>query len=216
MVGEIHTIYGGVAGGGQSNLARKAHARKMQAEEVFLLQWPPKIAKKDSMVISFFEKDAKGVMMPHDDALVVTLTVANHMIHRILVDNGSLADILYWPVFKQMGIDHDRIKPFRSPLVRFVGEQVQPVGLIYLPATVGTTPKQTIVMVDFLIMDQPSAYNTIISRPALNKMNVVALTYHLMMKFPTEEGVRESEETKLWRESITTHLSRRSRIQLLL
>jgi hypothetical protein len=68
--------------------------------QVFLLQRPPKIAKKDLMVISFSEKDAKGVMMPHDDELVVTLTVANHMIHQILVDNGSLADILYWPVFK--------------------------------------------------------------------------------------------------------------------
>jgi hypothetical protein len=43
--------------------------------------------------------------MPHDDALVVTLTVANHGIHRILVDNESSADILYWPTFQQMGID---------------------------------------------------------------------------------------------------------------
>jgi hypothetical protein len=43
--------------------------------------------------------------MPHDDALVVIMTVANHAIHRILVDNGSSVDILYWPAFKQMGID---------------------------------------------------------------------------------------------------------------
>jgi hypothetical protein len=53
----------------------------MRVEEIFLLQRPSKIAKKDSMVISFSEKDAKRVMMPHDNALVVTLTVANHMIH---------------------------------------------------------------------------------------------------------------------------------------
>ena len=56
-------------------------------------------------MLSFLEEDARGVAMPHDDALVVTLTVANHAIHRILDDNGSSADILYWPVFQQMGID---------------------------------------------------------------------------------------------------------------
>ena len=55
--------------------------------------------------------------MPHDDALVVT-----HVIHRILVDNESSADILYWLVFQQMGIDRDRIKPFGSPLLGFGGK----------------------------------------------------------------------------------------------
>jgi hypothetical protein len=57
------------------------------------------------MVLTFSEEDAQGVVMSHDDALVVTLMVANHGIHRILVDNGGSIDILYWPAFQQMGID---------------------------------------------------------------------------------------------------------------
>jgi hypothetical protein len=91
--------------------------------------------------------------MPHDDALVVNLTTANHVIHRILVDNGSSTEILYWPAFKQTGIGQDRIKPFGSPLVGFVGKQVQPIGFILLPVIVGTTPKQSTVMVDLLVVD---------------------------------------------------------------
>jgi hypothetical protein len=55
--------------------------------------------------------------MPHHDTLVVTVIAANHAIHRILVDNGSSADVLYWLAFQQMGIERDRIKPFGSPLV---------------------------------------------------------------------------------------------------
>jgi hypothetical protein len=43
--------------------------------------------------------------MPLDDVLVVIVTIANHTIHRILVDNGSSVDILYWPAFQQMGIN---------------------------------------------------------------------------------------------------------------
>jgi hypothetical protein len=108
-----------------------------------------------------------------------------------LVDNGSSVEILYLPTFKQMGIDWDRIKPFGSPLVGFAEEQVQPIRLISLLVTVGTTPKQYTVMVDFPVVDQPSAYNTIIGRPALNKWRAVTSTYHLMMKFPTGEGVEE-------------------------
>jgi hypothetical protein len=64
--------------------------------------------------------------MPHNDALVITIMVANHVIHRILVDNGSSTDILNWPVFKQVGIDRSRIQPFGSPLVGLAGEQVHP------------------------------------------------------------------------------------------
>jgi hypothetical protein len=156
---------------------------------VYSLHRPSKAARTDSMVLSFLEEDARRVVMPHDDALVVTLTVANHGIHQILVDNGSSADILYWPAFQQMGIDRERIKPFASPLVRFGGEVVSPIGIIPLPVTEGTTPQLATMMVNFLVIDRPSAYNAIVSRPALNKLKAATSTYHLMMKFPTEEGV---------------------------
>jgi ribonuclease HI len=189
VVREIHTIAGGIAGGGDSNSARKAHARSLQGQEVYSLHRPSKLPRTDSVALSFSEEDARGVVMPHDDALVVTLTVANHGIHRILVDNGSSADILYWPAFQQMGIDRERIKPFTSPLVGFGGEVVFPIGIIPLPVTAGTAPQLATVMVDFLVIDRPSAYNAIMGRPALNKLKAVTSTYHLMMKFPTEEGV---------------------------
>jgi hypothetical protein len=88
-----------------------------------------------------------------------------------------------------MGIDRERIKPFGSPLVGFGGEVVYPLGIIPLPVTAGTTPRLSTVMVDFLVIDRPSAYNAIVGRPTLNKLKAVTSTYHLMMKFPTEEGV---------------------------
>jgi hypothetical protein len=46
-------------------------------------------------------------------------------------------------------------------------------------------------MVDFLVVDRPSIYNTILGRPALKKLLAITSTYHLKMKFPTEEEVRE-------------------------
>jgi hypothetical protein len=68
-----------------------------------------------------------------------------------------------------MGIDRERIKPFASPLVGFDGEVMFPMGIIPLPVTAGTAPQLATVMVDFLVIDRPSAYNAIMGRPALNK-----------------------------------------------
>jgi hypothetical protein len=44
-------------------------------------------------------------------------------------------------------------------------------------------------MVRFLIIDEPSAYNAILRRTALNELQAVTSTPHLSMKFLTEEGV---------------------------
>jgi hypothetical protein len=161
----------------------------MQGEEVYSLHRPMKVAKIESVVLSFLEEDARWVVMPHDDALVVIVTIANTAIRWILVDNGSSANILYWPAFQQMGIDQDRIKPFGSPLVGFGGEQVQPIEIIMLSVIVGTAPRLSIVMVDFLVVDRPFASNAIIGQSALNKLRATTSTYHLMMKLPIEEGL---------------------------
>ena len=51
-------------------------------------------------MISFTEKDAWWVHHLHDDALVINLTIADFNTQRVLVDNGSSADILYYLVFQ--------------------------------------------------------------------------------------------------------------------
>ncbi|XP_059446529.1 uncharacterized protein LOC132178089 [Corylus avellana] len=205
----------GLIGRGESNSARKAHARRVNVDDVFLLERPSKAQKKDPMILSFSEDDAEGVAMPHNDALVVKVTVGNHSIHRILVDNRSSVDILYWPVYKQMGIDRERIKPFGSPKVGFAGEQVQPIRLVSLPVIVGTTPKQVTIMVGFLVVDRPSAYNVIIGQLALNKLKAKTLTYLLKMKFLTDDGVGEVKGNQIAaRKCYNTSLKKSSDLHL--
>ena len=53
------------------------------------------------------------------------------------MDNGSSADILYYPAFQQMKLERDQLRPVYSPLVGFGGMKVQPVGTITLPVVVG-------------------------------------------------------------------------------
>ena len=52
-------------------------------------------------------------------------------------------------------------------------------------------PQQITKDVTFLIVDCSSAYNAILGWPTLNSWKVVTSTYHMMIKFPTEYGVRK-------------------------
>ena len=61
--------------------------------------------------------------------------------HRVLVDNGSLADILYYPTFQQMRIDKERLVPTNAPFVGFGGTRVFPLGAVTLSVMVNDYPQ---------------------------------------------------------------------------
>ncbi|XP_075675029.1 uncharacterized protein LOC142644266 [Castanea sativa] len=117
--------------------------------------------------------------------------------HRVLVDNGSLADILYYPVFQQMGIGRERLIPTNAPLVGFGGTRVYLLGVVTLPVTVRDYPQQITKDVAFLVVDCSFAYNAILGRPTLNAWKAITSTYHLMVKFPTEYRVGELRENQV-------------------
>ena len=82
--------------------------------------------------------------------------------HRVLVDNGSLADILYYPAFQQMGISKERLISTNAPLIGFGGIRVLPFGAITLFVVVGDYPQQIAKNVTFLVADFSSTYNAIL------------------------------------------------------
>ena len=145
----------------------------------------------ESPIIGFSEEDARRLHHPHDDALVINVRVGDYNVHRVLVDNGSSADILYYPAFQQIGIDKARLIPMNAPLVGFGGIRVFPLGAVTLSMTVGDYPQQITRDVTFLVVDCSSAYNGILELPTLNSWKAATSTYHLMIKFPIEYGIGE-------------------------
>ncbi|XP_040994249.1 uncharacterized protein LOC121240778 [Juglans microcarpa x Juglans regia] len=189
-VGEINTIAVGYAGEATSS-AQKAHARKARYGEVFSTQ---RLHRKDPSrehLITFSEEDGEGLLRPHDDALVVMAQIANYRTRRVLIDNGSSADILFWEAFSRMRISPDRLRPAPMPLKGYTGDAIQPAGAIAMSVLVGMAPKTTSLMVDFLVVKAPSSYNVIVGRPLLNQIKVVTSTYYLKVKFLTACGVGE-------------------------
>ncbi|KAL2542333.1 Ribonuclease H [Abeliophyllum distichum] len=61
----------------------------------------------------------EGVTCPHDDALVIVADIADFDVKRVLVDNGSAADVMSWEVFLGLKISPSKIKPVTTPLHGF-------------------------------------------------------------------------------------------------
>ena len=107
------------------------------------------------------------------------------------MDNDSSADILFTEVYDKLNLGRERLQPIKSPLIGFLRKKVYPLGSITLPVTAGVAPRSSTVMVNFLVIDCPSAYNIIPGQPALNTLRAVPSTYYLILCFPTPNGVEE-------------------------
>ena len=178
----------GFTGGGESNSAKKAHLRSIRSGETLEVQAVSKFPWLDT-TITFSNSDMEGCQHPHDDPLVIKAVVANKTIHRVLVDNGSSADIIFTSAFDKMGIGREKLEPVNACLRGFSGEKVLPLGYIQLVLTLGDPPCQATTTVRFLIVDAPSAYTMLLGRPSLNTIRAIPSAYHMVMKFLTRKGV---------------------------
>ena len=166
---------------------KKAYQRQVNSVHMI----PPFKQKRTDQDMSFNEADARGVKQSHNDPLVIMLNIEGFNTKRILVDNGSSADIIYLPAFQQLKLDPKRLCLFESPFVSFNGDRVYPRGIVTLTVTVGAQPRQLTCQLDFLVVDCPSSYNVIIGRPTLNRWKAATSTYCLKVKFPIDNGVGE-------------------------
>ncbi|XP_075655159.1 uncharacterized protein LOC142625369 [Castanea sativa] len=187
VIGEISTIAGGPFTGGSYKSLKKTCQRQVNSVHME----PPLKQRQANQDMFFYEEDARGVRQPHNDPLVITLTIEGFNTKRILVDNDSSADIMYLPAFQQLKLDPGKLRPFDSPLVSFSGDRVYPKSIVTLKVTIRTYPKQLTRQLDFLVVDYPTSYNVIIGRPTLNRWKATTSTYCLKVKFPTEDGVGE-------------------------
>ncbi|XP_073103315.1 uncharacterized protein [Elaeis guineensis] len=145
-------------------------------------------------LIIFTKKDAREVQFPHNDAVVVTLNLKNYDVCCISIDNRSSSDILSYDIFVKLELSATQLGRINSPLVRFTETTILMEGVITLTIKVGQYPCQSIVLVDFLIVRAPSAYNTILGQPGLNALQAIISAYYLKIKFPMTEGVGEVRE----------------------
>ena len=101
------------------------------------------------LVMGFSDEDKIGTIQPHDDTLVITLRIKGYDVKRVMVDQGSAAEIMYPDLYKGLSLRAEDLTPYSSPLVNFEGKVIILKGQIRLPVQTGSET----VEVDFIVMD---------------------------------------------------------------
>ena len=132
--------------------------------------------------MGFSNEDNIRTYQPHDDALVVTLRIGGYDVNRVLVKQGSRAEIMYPNLYNGLNLRPEDLVSYDSPLVGFDGKTVIPKGLIKLPVQTG----YEVVEVSFIVVNTYSPYTAILVRPWLHAMGAVSLTLHMKVKYPSK------------------------------
>ncbi|XP_023895031.2 uncharacterized protein LOC112006941 [Quercus suber] len=146
---------------------------------------PAKRIKPTQELIAFDDSDLEGTMQPHDDALVVTACVGGFIMKRIMIDQGSGAEVMYLDLFRGLGLKNENLSKYSTPLVGFDGKVVVPEGQISL--LVNMEGKE--VVVKFIVVASFSPYTAILGRLWIHAMAAVPSTLHMKVKFPTDHGI---------------------------
>ncbi|RRT61177.1 hypothetical protein B296_00025109 [Ensete ventricosum] len=109
------------------------------------------------------------------------------------------------------------ITPMTSALIGFTGDYISPLGTTTLLVTIGEESRSKTMMITFMVVSLPSAYNIILGLPTLNKLRVVVSTYHQAMKFFTRSRIgKVRSDLKVLRQCylMTTSLPKKLKSEL--
>ncbi|XP_074293576.1 uncharacterized protein LOC141620663 [Silene latifolia] len=105
---------------------------------------PPPPYSKDLPAISFDEADVPDEAEHHHDALIITLSIGNCLVKKILVDTGSSVNLIMLETLKNMGFSEKDLMQKAVPLVGFSGKTKQSLGEIVIPTFAGGMNKQAL------------------------------------------------------------------------
>ena len=137
--------------------------------------------------MSFSEEDKVGTIQPHDDALMVTLRIEGYDVKRVMVEQGSEAEIMYLNLYNELGLKPKDLMAYDSPLVSFDRKFIIPKGQIRLLVQAGLE----VVEVNYIIVDAYSLYMAIVARPWLHVLGAISSTLHLKVKYLSKDQIEE-------------------------
>ncbi|XP_070022487.1 uncharacterized protein [Nicotiana sylvestris] len=136
--------------------------------------------------ITFDDANADGVLTPYNDALVISLLVHDTNVKRVLIDPGSSVNIILLRVLNEMQAE-DKLVPKVHTLSGFDNSSVVTKGEVTFTTFAEGVVKDT----KFQVVEMEMAYNMILGRPWIHKMDVVPSTLHQVIKFSSPWGVRQ-------------------------
>ncbi|XP_059639627.1 uncharacterized protein LOC132282000 [Cornus florida] len=114
-----------------------------------------------SVQIKFARTDLLRIQVPHEDPLVVSLTMAECLVRRVLIDPGSSANVM--------------------PRIT---KQVEPIGMVELPVQAA----EKTLTESFVVVEIHPSYNLLMRRRWIHKVQGVPSTLHQVMRCLSPDG----------------------------
>jgi hypothetical protein len=197
-----------ITGGSSSEPANKKQKKEAQRRVQHVGVQGPFIKSKWSHIpITFSQEDIQLKDYPHNDAMVISCVIKGFLVHNVLVDTDSAADIIFAKAFRQMQEPEDKIHDATHPLCGLGGRHIVALGKITMLVTFGYIHNTRTEQVVFDIVDMEYPYNAIVGRGTLNAFEAILHPAYLCMKIPSEQGpiaVHGSQEAASWAEGSWT------------
>ncbi|XP_074364572.1 uncharacterized protein LOC141705527 [Apium graveolens] len=168
------------------------NSRKAYTREVMSIVGEPSKHYKSEIMLEFGDPGPEVWKFPQDDPLVITPIIRNYPVMRVLVDNGASVDILFYYIFIRMGYNDSQLTPSNAPIYGFNHVECKVEGAIQLPVTIWEEPREATQMLNFQVVKTASTYNAIMGITGIHAFKAVPSTYHMVLKFPTRNGVGEA------------------------
>lgn len=92
-----------------------------------------------------------------DEPLIVEAEVEGYLVRRVFVDEGASVEVMYEHYFNNLSPSiKSRLKETNSPLVRFSGEVIRPLGKIELDVCFGDHGLYQRTRMKFSVVRSPS------------------------------------------------------------
>ncbi|XP_059654961.1 uncharacterized protein LOC132301749 [Cornus florida] len=139
-----------------------------------------------STSIKFDKMDLLRVQIPHEDPLVVSLTIAECLVRRVLIDSGSSANVMPRVTFDRLEIELEKLKPTGNPLLGFDGKRVEPIGIVELTVQAA----ERVLIESFMVVEIHPSYNLLMGRGWIHRIQGVSLTLHQVMQCLGPDGTK--------------------------
>jgi hypothetical protein len=127
-----------ITGGSTFEPANKRQKKEAQRRVQHVGVQGPFIKSKWSHIpITFSQEDLHLKDYPHNDAMVIFCVIKGFLVHNVLVDTHSAADIIFAKAFRQLQEPDDKIHDATHPLCGFGGRQIVALDKITMPVTSG-------------------------------------------------------------------------------
>ena len=115
------------------------------------------------------------------------LRIENFDVRRVLIDQGSFAEVMYQDLYEKLDLGESDLTSFTLLVFGFSGESIILQGKTTLPVLAGPINLQT----EFIVIRASSLYNAIMGRDWLHRMKVVPSTLYQKLRLSTNDRIME-------------------------